>query len=231
MTSTLNKIRLITIDLDDTVWPCMPVIQRAERTLHDWLSKHAPMLAAQYNVDLLREHRRQLMLERPDISHNLTLSRQLSLENLLRSFGYDPLLSFDAIEIFRHERNRVTPFDEVIHSLNDLRQRATLISVTNGNAEVENTPLKDLFHHSLTAADVGAAKPDPAIFYEAMRLADVSAEHTLHVGDDPLTDIEAARKADIPAVWMNRGNTEWPKTLRQPDWVIRDLNELTRLIF
>ena len=156
MIHKLDKVRLVTIDLDDTVWPCMPVINQAERVLHDWLSTNAPTLAAEYDIGLLREHRQQLMHEQPEISHNLTLSRRLSLESLLTTYGYDPALSYQAIDVFRQERNRVTPYDEVIQSLDRLQNEVTLISVTNGNAEVENTPLKGLFHHSLTAADVGA---------------------------------------------------------------------------
>ena len=49
-------------------------------------------------------------------------------------------------------------------SLVSLRARYTLVSVTNGNSQIEQTPLHDSFDHSLTAAEVGAAKPDPAIF-------------------------------------------------------------------
>jgi putative hydrolase of the HAD superfamily len=230
VTDKLDTIRLVTIDLDDTVWPCMPVINQAERVLHDWLSTNAPTLAAEYDIGLLREHRQQLMQEQPEISHNLTLSRRLSLESLLTSYGYDPALSYQAIDVFRRERNRVTPYDEVIQSLDRLQNAVMLISLTNGNAEVENTPLKGLFHHSLSAADVGAAKPDPALFHEAMRLADVPATHTVHVGDDPVADIEAARNVGISAIWVNRNAIQWPQALREPEWSIRDLDELTDLI-
>ena len=42
----LGKIKAITLDLDDTLWPIWPTIERAEKALHDWLSEHAPMTCA-----------------------------------------------------------------------------------------------------------------------------------------------------------------------------------------
>ena len=38
----ISKIKAISIDLDDTLWPIWPTIERAERVLHDWLTGHAP---------------------------------------------------------------------------------------------------------------------------------------------------------------------------------------------
>ena len=40
------RIRAITLDLDDTLWPIEPTIRRAESTLQAWLSQHAPATAA-----------------------------------------------------------------------------------------------------------------------------------------------------------------------------------------
>lgn len=57
----------------------------------------------------------------------------------------------------------------------------------------------------LTSAQVGAAKPDPAIFEAALALAGVAAEQAVHVGDSPAQDVEGARAAGVPAVWLCRG--------------------------
>ena len=42
----LSRIRAITLDLDDTLWPVWPTIHRAEQVLSDWLMQHAPATAA-----------------------------------------------------------------------------------------------------------------------------------------------------------------------------------------
>ncbi len=166
----LPIIRLITLDLDDTLWPCLPVIQAAEEALHAWLRAHAPRLAEAHDVASLRRHRRELMARTPDIAHDLGLVRRRSLTALLESFGYPPRLADEAMAIFMEHRNRVEPFAEVVPALRALSSRYQLVSVTNGNSSVESTPLRGIFRYSITAADAGAAKPDPAIFIRALEL-------------------------------------------------------------
>ena len=51
------RFRLITLDLDDTVWPCEPVIRAAELAMLDWLAGRAPRLTQAHDRVSLREHR------------------------------------------------------------------------------------------------------------------------------------------------------------------------------
>jgi putative hydrolase of the HAD superfamily len=41
----ISRIRAITLDLDDTLWPIGPTIRRAEAVLQAWLQEHAPATA------------------------------------------------------------------------------------------------------------------------------------------------------------------------------------------
>ena len=225
-----TDLKLITFDLDDTLWPCMPVIVRAEQVLHTWLAQHAPRLAQTHSVEALREHRRSIAIERPDIAHNLTLTRQLSLQILLQQTGYDDGLARQAVEIFRIERNKVTPYDDVIPVLKHLGTSYQLIAVTNGNADISETPLNGYFQHALTAEAVGASRPDTALFLEAMRLAKVTAAQTLHIGDDPTNDIEAAYHAGIHNIWLNRHQRQWPEQQQRPHHEIYQLDQVLALL-
>jgi putative hydrolase of the HAD superfamily len=221
-------VRLITIDLDDTVWPCAPVIQAAEAALYTWLAEQAPRLTARFDADALRAHRRVLMTERPEIAHDVTRVRHLSLRALLAELDYDMALADTAMDLFQRHRNRVEPYADVAPVLGRLRRRHRLVAVTNGNAEVHATPLRDTFHRALTAAEAGAAKPDPAMFRLAMDWAGVGPAETLHVGDDPVRDVEAARRLGIAAVWVNRDNQSWPEHLAPPQLAVDDLHGLAR---
>lgn len=49
------------------------------------------------------------------------------------------------------------------------------------------------FQFTLFSNEVGYLKPHPAIFTEASRRLQVPLSEILHVGDDPITDIEGAR--------------------------------------
>ena len=71
-------IKAISFDLDDTLWPVWPAIERAEATLLQWLADHAPATAARYPTTLaLRTLRGQLEAERPDLLHDLSTSSTL----------------------------------------------------------------------------------------------------------------------------------------------------------
>ncbi|MGB5734071.1 MAG: HAD family hydrolase [Thiohalocapsa sp.] len=221
-----SRIRLITIDLDDTVWPCAPVIRDAEQVLYAWLAARVPRLTAVHDADSLRLHRIALMRERPEIAHDVTAVRLFALRALMDEFDYPESLAEEAMTLFQQRRNRVTPYADVRPALARLRERYRLVSLTNGNAEVHNTPLSNSFHRSLTAAEAGAAKPDPALFERAMDWAGAGIDETLHIGDDPLRDVEAARGLGLRAVWVNRDELSWPDQLAPPELEVRDLHAL-----
>lgn len=223
-----GRVRLICFDLDDTLWPCLPVIQAAEQACFAWLQQHAPRLTRRHTPHTLREHRLALGAARPHIAHDMTELRLRSLAELLRAEGYPLTLAEQASDVFRAARNRVTPYAEVVDALAVLRERYVLVSVTNGNSQIEHTPLHASFDYSLTAAEVGAAKPDPAIFHVASERSGVPLEAFLHVGDDPLRDVQAARDLDLPTVWVNRDGRDWPDHLEPADLEVAEISQLVR---
>lgn len=223
---TPPPLRLITIDLDDTVWPCAPVIRAAEEAQYAWLAASAPRLAERFDQEALRAHRLALMAQRPELAHDVTAVRRESLRRLLAEHDYDPEHADAAMALFRDWRNRVEPYADSAPALRLLRERQPVVALTNGNAELHQTPLHGLFHHALTAADAGAAKPHPAMFEQAMAWAGANAAETLHVGDDPVRDVEAAQRIGIAAVWVNRTGLGWPEELPPPVLEVTDLHAL-----
>lgn len=223
----MAEIRLITLDLDDTLWPCAPVIHAAERQLYRWLQQHAPAVTAVHDIESMRAHRQALAKAQPALGHDVTALRLTQLQQLLIEQGCDVSLAQRGADHFRAARNQVQPYDEVVAALHLLRQDYVLVSLTNGNAQLEHTPLAGCFHHSLNAGDVGAAKPDPAMFLAACDWADVPPQAALHVGDDPRRDIEAARALGMRTAWINRAAQDWPAELLPADQAFMDLTALT----
>jgi len=101
-----------------------------------------------------------------------------------------------------------------------------LVAVSNGNAQVEKTPLQGLFDAVFMAEHVGAAKPHPALFQASVDQFGVQADECLHVGDDPVRDIEAAANFGMKTAWMNRNGDDWVSHIARPDIVLSDLNDL-----
>ena len=224
--SSFDNIRVISFDLDDTLWPTMQTIVEAERQLFRWLGEQAPELARQHSIESLRAHRRELALANPDIAHDMSRTRLLHLAELFAELGYDTALASTAVEYFQQYRNRVFPYEDVRPVLERLREQFILVSVTNGTAEVEKTPLAGLFHHSLNAVDAGKAKPHPAIFELVIERTGASSREVLHVGDDPVRDIAPARDVGLLTAWINRHDQTWPEALEPADHVMETLDQM-----
>lgn len=224
-------LRLVTLDLDDTLWACAPVIGRAEQRLHAWLGRHFPEVTRRYGIEELREQRMRLMEAQPALRHDLGRLRRESLRRVALDCGYAPdQLVSEAFEVFMEARHAVELYEDVRPALRDLGRRYRLAALTNGNADVRRVGLGEVFEVAVCAADVGAAKPDPAMFDCACRRVGLPPEQALHVGDDPLYDVGGARAAGLRAVWLNRDGRPWPAGHPPPDGEVSDLLALVRAL-
>ena len=94
------RIRAITLDLDDTLWPIAPAIDRAEAALDAWLQAHAPKAAARWPLPVRRKLRLRVDAERPELAHDMTAQRQWMIERMLIDAGEDPSRVDDAYEAY-----------------------------------------------------------------------------------------------------------------------------------
>ncbi|MDH5517240.1 MAG: HAD family hydrolase [Gammaproteobacteria bacterium] len=225
-----NKIRLICFDLDDTLWPCMPVIMKAEQTLYQWLCVHQPEITGHYTQQQLRQKRLALAQQRADIKHDLTALRKASLRQLAAEFCDDDSWVEQAFEVFYQARQQVEFYADVEPVLNSLKQNYLLASMTNGNADISATSLGHLFDYVLTAESSGAAKPDLAIFNRLIDSSALAADQILFVGDHPLDDIEGSKAAGMHSIWLNRQSIGWPEQTLQPDHSLQTLFEILPLL-
>lgn len=69
---------------------------------------------------------------------------------------------------------------------------------------LDRVGLGDLLHGVVTSAEAGAQKPDPAIFEQALRLAECAPGEALHVGDTADEDLVGATAAGIPSMLVVR---------------------------
>ncbi|MGZ5270800.1 MAG: HAD family hydrolase [Ramlibacter sp.] len=225
-----SKVRAITLDLDDTLWPIWPTIERAERVLHGWLVEHAPMTAALFaNPAALREIRDHVADQRPDIKHDLSAVRRESIRLALYRAGENPLLAEAAFDAFFVARQQVDLYDDAREALQFLSQRYPLVSLSNGNANLERVGIAQYFRVAVSAREFGVGKPDARIFHAAAGAADVQPIDVLHVGDDATLDVIGALNAGMQAVWLNRADHQWPHE-QQPHVTVRDLRQLCELL-
>jgi putative hydrolase of the HAD superfamily len=204
------RIRAISLDLDDTLWPIGPVLALAEQRLDDWLHRHHPQAAAAWPVAALRTLREAVADERPDLAHDYSAQRRLTLERALGTHGLGADAVDAAFEIYYAARNEVDCYADVAPALAVLAARWPLVSVSNGNADLDRIGLRAHFRDCVCARDVGVGKPAPAIFHAACARLGVAPDQVLHVGDDPLLDVAGARAAGLRTAWLNRHGATWP---------------------
>ncbi|MDF1484031.1 HAD family hydrolase [Ramlibacter sp. H39-3-26] len=207
----LARIRAITLDLDDTLWPVWPAIERAQAVLAQWLRAHAPATAERYRTPAaLRAIRDQVERDRPDLGHDLGALRRESIRLALAQAGDDPALAEPAFALFFAERQRVDLYDGALDLLAFLSARYPVVALSNGNADVHAVGIGRYFAAALSACEFGVGKPDPRIFHAAARAAGVEPHAVLHIGDDATLDAQGALGAGMQAVWINRTAQPWP---------------------
>jgi HAD superfamily hydrolase (TIGR01549 family) len=218
----------LTFDLDDTLWPVWPVIERAEQVLHAWLEAHAPATAQRYDTAALRALRNAIAERHPEWAHDLGWPRRESLREALLAGGDDPALAVAAFDVFFDARQQVVLYDDALDGLSRLARRFPIVAVTNGNADIARVGLQAMFQDSISASRIGISKPDARIFHAACERLGVAPARVLHVGDDLMLDVEGALGAGLQAVWLHRGPalSGAPPTLTAPYHVFGDLASL-----
>ena len=222
------RIKAIGLDLDDTLWPVAPTIQRAEAALQDWLARHAPGAArAMSDLPQRMALRKRVVALAPHIAHDMSALRRAVIAAALDEAGEAVDLAEPAFQVFFEHRNRVELYDDALAALEFLAARFPVVAVSNGNADVQRVGLGRHFHAAVGAHTAGVAKPDARIFAAAAQAAGVAPHEMLHVGDDTDMDVLGALDAGQQAVWLNRHGRNWPHA-RQPHATVADLHALCR---
>ena len=120
--------------------------------------------------------------------------------------------------------------------LRELRARYRLAVVSNfdyaptARGILEREGIDHLFETVVVSDEVGWRKPQPVIFETALRRLGVSNREAVYVGDRPDLDVAGAHGVGMDAVWINRDGSPLPPEIRPPEFEIRDLEELTRIL-
>ena len=223
------RILAVSLDLDDTLWPVEPAIIAAERELDEWLKQHHTAVAQAWPVAAMRELRDQVSAEHPQLAHDFTAQRMITLERAFAACGIGNEHVDAAFEIYYAARNSVDCYADAIPALAALAAHLPLVSISNGNADLARIGLRQHFVHCISAREFGTAKPAAAIFHDACARLGVAPENVLHVGDDPLLDVVGAREAGLRTAWLNRTGATWSEPAA-PDLEIHDLGELAHWI-
>ncbi|MSQ73883.1 MAG: HAD family hydrolase [Betaproteobacteria bacterium] len=206
----IKQVRVVSIDLDDTLWAIGPAIERAEILLQQWLAREVPEVAPLLAPEAMREVRLEMLRRHPHMHHDLMWIRRRAIEAAFERAGADTARVQEAFDVFNEGRQSVIPFPDAMPALSRLVQRYPVIAISNGFADIARIGIAPYLKLYVTSRDVGVAKPDPAIFHYACRMVGAKPAEVLHVGDDAALDVLGARCAGLHAAWINRREDAWP---------------------
>lgn len=207
-------IRVITFDLDNTLWDVEPVLMRAEQAQYRWLQENRPRVTREFDMDGLRRMRMRTVELHPELHHHISELRRQALYDIQIHCGYSEELARvgagEAFDAFLAVRHRVEPYERALEVLEELAERYTLGALTNGNADIFKVDIGVCFDFAFSAEQLGASKPLPDLFRAGMRETGAAAHEMVHVGDNPDHDVRGARQVGLYTVWMNMARQSWP---------------------
>ncbi len=222
-------LKLITLDLDNTLWNVTPTLIRAEKTLTIWVNNNVPEAKLFYQKENLISLRQQFNKQHPDKRHFPTTMRKTLLKQCFLQSGLSNRKAEETMEaafsVFIKERNNIVFFPETLDILKTLSKQYPLIALTNGNADLSLIGINDFFTAHFSAESTGKPKPDTHMFTEALTATNNKAAHTLHIGDHPTEDIQAASSVGMHTMWFNQ-NQKKDSSLCNPTVEIHTLSDL-----
>lgn len=226
-------IKLLTFDLDNTLWEIDPVIIEAEKSMRAWIAEHVPEAVAHLEMDQLKQTYKQIMQQHPEVAHHPTNFRKKLLYQVFTnaSLAHDHAheMSEQAFAVFYKGRNKITLFHEAEGILETLSQRYPLIALTNGNANLEMVGINCYFKAHFSAETEGKAKPHHAMFTRALDYMGIAAQEAIHIGDHPKEDVEAAQTLGYHTIWFNENGNQ-SSDLCSPTIEIQQLSQLVTAV-
>jgi REG-2-like HAD superfamily hydrolase len=152
------------------------------------------------------------------------------LEDLGQSRSLLPRMVEIAQEILYGQGSTMfVPFDDVEPVLELLGGRGVRLAVISNwdyslHRILRSRNLYDPFELVVASLEEGVEKPDPRLFHLTLERLGVQPSRALHVGDNPVDDVQGARAAGMASVWLDRARTE-----REGD-VIPSLHHLVEVL-
>lgn len=236
-----SEVRIITFDLDNTLWKTYGCINAANDALAAFLDEHKikqPKRVEKVMGDLFQANRTRyspLLGEEATSATLLTLLRTDAIQKVLEEHnGYSnsdaTAFAEKAFDVWATARHDAIPDNLVSRAVDCLEKICKLKTsqglplligaITDGNSDPRRVGiLEKYFDFCVNAEQVGVSKPDKRVYLEAIRQAaahpvtqdvisfdiesnDIEAgPYWVHVGDDFVKDIVAAKDLKMRTVW------------------------------
>lgn len=228
--ASLEVVKAVSFDLDDTLWHCAPAIARADAALFSWFQAQTPRIVAAHTPESLLAYQSGIRQKHPELQRCVSSIRLAGLRALLAEFDYPVALAEQAFDVFYRARSEVELYEDALDLLSALKPHYRLAAITNGNADLDLIGIAPYFDVILAAGMESAPKPEPDMFHDCIGFLDLPSQALLHVGDNPVTDVVGGRNAGVQTLWFNQYNAAWPEHLPGPHFQARTLSDIGTLL-
>lgn len=223
--------KVITFDLDDTLYDNYYVIRNAEQIFLDCLQQLANIPVEQWT-----NYKKQLLQEDPIRYEDVIVWRETAAQRLLADYGktaaeIENILA-QAMQQFIEWRHKIDIPTQNRQFLNQLAAKYPLVSISNGNVYPPRIGLQQ-FQLILRGGEHGRAKPHADLFQQTAQYFQCNMQDILHVGDNLITDVQGAIDSGCQAAWVNTINqslSEFAEATSLPNFAISDVTELDFLL-
>ena len=215
-----NKIKMITFDLDDTLWDNKPTITNAEIKTRKWIEDRVGAIEWGDLNDFL-QIREALIKKDKSIAWDISKLRiEIFKEKIkdLAPAGDITKLAEDAFDYFLKKRHEVELFPGVEGALKALSESYMLGVLTNGNADIHKLSIGKYFEFSISSLEAQDSKPNKSHFELAKSyIPNLKYSEMLHIGDHQINDIFGAHTLGIEVLWFNNAGALWEQEFDKPD--------------
>lgn len=228
--SELSEVRFIGFDADQTLWDFSLGMKRAIGAVVaeiELLSPVSPTAMTSQRLMAIRDE----IVERQGAQLDLARVRWFAFEQALREVNLPTEgLTRRLYEVYFANRSRPSDryadTNQVLERLSAAGYRLAVL--TNGNGDLSEYGIAEVFEVVLRAEEVGYAKPDPRYFAAAQKVAGLLPHQMLLVGDDLEHDVRGAQEAGWQAIWLNKSGAATPEWVQRP--AISSLGDLVEVL-
>ena len=221
-------VKAVTFDADDTLWNFDVAMRAGLARVLEEIRQLAPTWGDALTVEAMIAERDEAAADLKSSGGSLIAIRREGIRRSLpEDRAADDALVDRLLGIYLEQRDRVlAPFDDVVPVLRQVKGKAVLGVVSNGNSHPDRHGLGEYFDFVLMADDHGIDKPDPRVFQMAAKAAGCTVAEMAHVGDSLETDVAGANRAGAISIWLNRSGRAMKPGDPKPLHVISSLLEL-----
>lgn len=234
----LYPVKVISFDLDDTLYDNVPVMKRAEEEFARYLCERYALPQSASEPAFWHEAKDRLAAADPELYNDVTFLRALGLMQTFKELGRPLPGGLNEAGALVREFVRIRSSFEVPQSSKELllklRERYIVCAVSNGNSDLNLNDLHSYFDHDLRPQrPFPRRKPYSDLFDNLGQLTGAKPTEILHVGDEPLSDLRGAVLAGVQCAVLYKGyaglSSGFESFLQVPHLLLHSLDELLML--